>query len=181
MSFNRSDEFMRSEKGPDWFDEFLKQLASPNQEIISTIHDIKAETVQSLTDKYRSQVGLDLIANDSDKIVVTAAKSPKPISKRAANKPAIQDIPEVQQAVDSFCQHSGGTKSTHAILHNLRKMLGKENISYTDQELMDYINDRKKQFYNPNKDVPISDPGAAGTEKEYGDSAAEYANRGANQ
>ena len=178
MSFTRSDDFMKPEKGGEWFDDLLKQLATTtDQEITSIITGTQMETVESLTEKYKEQVGLNLIAKEESKVITASVKN-KPLSKRAEVKKSIKDLPQVQQAVDSFCQHTGGTKSTHSIINNLRKMLGKENVSYTDQELLDYINERKKQFYTSDKEDMSHDIGAAGTDKNYTDDAADYANRG---
>jgi hypothetical protein len=66
----RSDIYVRSEKGGEWFDDFLHSLAetkeSSYQEIIDAISYKKSETVQGVVDKYREMVGLDTVASDAD-------------------------------------------------------------------------------------------------------------------
>lgn len=184
----RSDVFMKSEKGGDWFDDFLESLAAENkeaytQEIIDTITNTKANTVEGVVSQYREMVGLDTIANDKDaEIKATASSS---ISIRQAKEKddedvnvvlMIEDDPRLKSNVESMCEHSGGTKDTHSILSFLREELGNELVSFSDQELIDYIKDIKEQYHTHNEDCADGIEGKVGLEggNEYSDDTAEY-------
>lgn len=167
MSFvSRNDIYVRSEKGPSWFEEFLRSMAeqqpSTVQDIMSTISDKKAETVESVVSKYREQVGLDSLADESIEEIQIKTASFKPLSIRHASmgetKSIVSDLdnnPELLKAIDSLCQHSGGTKSTVAILSKLRDNFGKELVSFSDGDLKEYIEGRKAKFKVPTEDDTI--------------------------
>jgi len=160
INVSRSEIFVRDEKGPAWFDEFLRSLAesdsSTNQEILNAINN---DTVDGKVQDYREQIGLDSLSTIEDgetvrrsaKEVKISEASIRPLSIRHAEElqsviEMIGDNPELRSAIDSFCEHSGGTKNTHAIIQFIRNKLGKDVVSYSDEELKKYIEGRKKRF-----------------------------------
>jgi len=56
----------------------------------------------------------------------------------------ITNDPELKKAIDSFCEHSGGHKSTHSMIQYLREKLGHELVRFSDKDLIAYIEDKKK-------------------------------------
>lgn len=58
----------------------------------------------------------------------------------------IEQHPDIIRDIDSLCSHSGGHKPTHSIINFLREKLGRELISYSDKELIDYIEGKKFQY-----------------------------------
>lgn len=189
---------MRDENGGDWFQEFLKTMAYPNsqptsvQEILESITNTRSATVEGVIQNYRDQVGLDIISSDEDGQIKTASVKERPLSKRDSNTrylstrhagmgPVITVMPKLKEnnkllkSIDSFCEHSGGTKNTPSIINHLREMLGTDLVSYTDKELKDYIEERKKHF-NEDDDQDDYEVGLVGQDKaeDYDDDIADY-------
>lgn len=191
---SRNDLFMRSEKGPSWFDEFLKTYAETGEkseassinDILSAIQDKRGETVASVVENYRKQVGLDAITAGSQ--IKQASSDTMFLSNRHASLKEedhgvvvlIQKDPSIAKAIDSFCEHSGGNKGTHAIINFLRNKLGKEKVSYTDQELIDFIESRKKSFQNGDDElvIEVGEVGLSGDGDDYEDKMADYVTHG---
>ena len=191
----RNDLFVRDENGPDWFNEFLRSFSNSKpstvNDILEAITNKKGETVESVVQSYREQVGLDALSQpeDTDNIKTSTTKqasSVRPLSIRHAqeeNKSVVEMIessPELRSAVDSFCEHSGGTKNTHSIIRFLRDRLGKNAVSYTDEELLDYIEQRKDRFRKDIKEDNKVDFGLVGTDaqEDYEDNVADYTSHG---
>jgi len=183
---SRNDLFMRSEKGPSWFDEFLETYAQSDNksssitDILDAISDKRGETVSSVVESYRQQVGLDSLT--ADEPTIKQASCNMFLSNRHASLEEkgivllIKEDPSIEKAIDSFCEHSGGNKGTHAIINFLRDKLGKDKVSYTDQELVDYIENRKKNFKEDDVDqaVDVGEVGLSNSEDEYSDQMADY-------
>lgn len=182
---SRSDVYMRSEKGPSWFDEFLKTMAEHNpssvRDIMDTINDKRGETVESVVQSYREQVGLDAVSQDVEEKQVKQA-SFRPLSIRHASMgpsksmlPELKKNPAVLQDIDSLCQHSGGTKNTMSIISHLRDKFGRDLVSFSDKDLKDFIDQRKSEFRAPENDEAY-DVGLVGQEhsEEFGDDVADY-------
>lgn len=156
MKINRSDVFIRDEKGGKWFEEFLQSFAEEKEgstrEVIDAIQHKKSETVQGVVEEYRKMVGLDSAASSEDgNIVVTA--SVRPLSIRHAQElnatnviSEIEQDPKLIEDMRSLCEHSGGTKNTHAIINFLRGKLGKELVRYSDKDLVEYIESMKRGY-----------------------------------
>jgi hypothetical protein len=191
---SRSEIYVKAERGGDWLDEFLriysdmKTQPSSIDDILSAINNKRGETVESVLQKYREQTGLNAITSGNYEPNQTKTASFTPLSIRHATINAnpnnvltvIQKDPTIQKAIDSLCEHSGGNKGTHSIINFLRNKLGKELVSYTDQDLIKYIEDRKKSF---KKDEPVedmADVGKAGLDgkEQYGDDVADYIQHG---
>jgi ATP-dependent DNA ligase len=70
MTITRNDIYVRDEKGPDWFNDFLQSFAKSKpasiQDILDAINNKRSATVEDVVSMYRDQVGLDLIANSED-------------------------------------------------------------------------------------------------------------------
>jgi len=199
MRISRSDVFVRSESGGEWMEDFLyhfsknKESKMTTQDIMSAIDGIKPNTVSAVVDNYREMVGLDKISEtESDTIVVKASRNPtRSLSCRVAKEsieeetaPIIlimKDHPEVEKDIDSLCRHSGGNKSTSAIIHYLRNMLGPDTVSFTDDSIVDYVNDVRSKYQSDEDDAADElDVGLIGTEPPPdGDSdTAEYFSNG---
>ena len=91
------------------------------------------------------------------------------LSKRQAQvkTTSILDNPEVVQDIESFCSCSGGHKSLHSIILSLREKLGREDISYTDPELIAFINKCKaKHQQSCSQDHRHFEAGQVGTQKD---------------
>lgn len=190
---SRNDLFMRSEKGPSWLDEFLesyaktddKSQASSISDILNAIQDKRGETVASVVENYRQQVGLDMVNAEPQ---VKQASDKMSLSNRHASLNAedqdvvllIQKDPSIVKAIDSFCEHSGGTKGTHAIINFLRNKLGKDKVSYTDKELIDFIEGRKKSFKEGDEElvIEVGEVGLSGDGDDYDDKVADYVSHG---
>lgn len=85
-----------------------------------------------------------------------------------------QKHPEIVKDIDSLCQHSGGHKSLHSILNFLRDKLGPELISFSDEELIKYIENKKSQ-YTVDPHTPSYEAGLVGVQdQDYSDNQAEY-------
>lgn len=171
----RNDVFVRGEKGGEWFDEFLKSFAkdrpSSVQDILSAINNKRGETVESVVQNYREQVGLDAFSStdDSDDTPVKNASAPfRPLSKRHAAEvksvvEMIKKDEDIQAAIDSHCEHSGGNKNTHTLIHFLRQLLGGD-VSFSDNELKEYLEERKNQFKDDKTEKSPRDVGLIGTD-----------------
>jgi hypothetical protein len=183
MAIERSDEFIRSESGGETFQELFRLLtAQPNtQDLLNAINGKRTETVESLVQSYREQVGLDLITADEAELEVKTAsiKKAKPISQRhklAEPKVLIllQQDPALLGEVESLCTHSGGHKSNHALIDLLRERLGKDDVSLSDPELHKFLDELKTRVKQP-VEHHHHDPGAVGTRSNSTeDNAADY-------
>lgn len=188
----RNDVYVRDEKGPDWFQDFLRILAgekTQTENILEAINNKRGETVESVVNKYRQAVGLDnLKANEDTEIAKTA--SVRPLSVRHAqmlnddqeNKSVILIIekdPKVKSDLESLLENSSGTKNTHAILNFLKGALGNDVVSYSDDDLVGYIENMKKKYTNSLQDEK-SNIGGIGAEDngEYDDQVADFVEHG---
>jgi hypothetical protein len=193
IKITRNDTFVKSEKGPDWFNEFIRffcENQKPNS-VASNLSDIiNNRTVESVVKSYREQVGLDIVGveNEKENNMKIAEEKPtkKFISKRAAKENIIlliESRPDIKEAIESFCRHSGGTKSTHSIINFLRNELGNELVSFTDDNLINYINEYKNKHNEKDQDNKNNktNVGLVGTDKEnsYDDAVADYISHGA--
>ena len=157
---SRSDIYVRDENGPAWFNDFLQSFANSKpasiHDILDAINNKRSETVDSVVQSYCEQVGLDVVSSaEDDKESVKHAKESKasfrPLSIRHANEEArsiverIKEDPKLQEAIDSHCEHSGGTKNRHALIHVLRELLGGE-VSFSDDDLNEYLEERKNYY-----------------------------------
>lgn len=183
---SRNDLFARDERGPEWFNEFLYNFAnsppSSIQEILSAINNKKSETVEGLVQSYREQVGLDSLSEieDAENIKI-ASENIRPLSVRHAElleKSVLQRIkedPNILADIDSFFEHSGGTKKIESVLTFLREKLGGE-VSFSDKELRDYLDERKNHF---RRGLEFGQPGDVGRvgvspEDQFDDDKADY-------
>lgn len=184
---SRSDVYARDEKGPDWFNDLLESLANQKpgtvQDILGAIKNTEAKSVDSVVQNYRKQVGLDALTADTrdHETIKEASKKFRPLSIRHfAEKQSALALVEsdegLKQMIDSFCQHSGGTKSTHSIIARLREQLGDNSIDYNDEDLNNYIESRKNYFKHDMTDK-VLDVGLVGTDsnEEPADLTADYA------
>ena len=182
---SRSDVYARDERGPDWFDSFLQSYANQGnvKDLLDTITEKKAKTVQSVVDEYRKMVGLDLIANEEEpEIKARASRSlslrQAKIAKIASVIEIIEDDPSLKNAIEDICKHSGGTRSTYSIMEFLRDRLGNDKVSLQDQQLKDYIENVKSKYFEDLGDREEK-PGLVGTDNEdFTDDAAEYYTNG---
>jgi len=260
MKITRNDIYVRSEKGADWFNEFLQSFAetkeSSYQDLLDAINYKKSETVQGVVEEYRKMVGLDSIGASENKINSKASiKRPlyeehadltkiedeferpnygemldalpdsatrddvaeflltkddwltqqdealqdeiideaygvisimkkmdrrkrerrsnyHPLSIRHAMPLEVEDVvsaiskdPNLMEDIRSLCEHSGGTKNTHSIIRHLREKLGKQLVSYSDSDLIEYIEKAKKE-YQSEKEEKSTDIGRVGTDTE---------------
>lgn len=164
----RSDVYVRDEKGGAWFDEFLHSFAGEKEssvyDVINAIHDKKADTVQSVVDDYRKQVGLDSLANDDDDGLKTVASTNKiSLSMRhsyllstADVVSDIEDNPKLKEDIRSLCEYSGGNKGTHSIINYLRNELGTEVVKYSNDDLVKYIEEVKGEYRDDHDDDQVS-------------------------
>ena len=155
----RNDLYARDERGPEWFNDFLKSLAdSPEkptsiQEILSAINNKRGETVEGVVQDYRERVGLDLVHSSEDQAddgtVKQASKRFRPLSIRhAVDQSAVDKIKgdsSLSSALESMCRHSGGTKKLQSLISFLRDKLG-DDISFSDTELVKYLKECKEKF-----------------------------------
>jgi hypothetical protein len=175
MKIIRNDIYTRSESGGEWFEEFLHSLAetkeSSYQELIDAINYKKSETVEGVVDDYRKMVGLDSIEAADKKELV--AKACRPLSIRHAKMlegpediiALIEKDPELREDIRSLCEHSGGTKNTLSIVNHLREKMGKDLVSYSDSDLIEYIEKAKKE-YQGDTEKESADVGRVGTDTE---------------
>lgn len=189
MKIYRNDIYVRSEQGPEWFNDFLRSLAEEKegstQDIIDAIQYKKSETVQGVVEEYRKMVGLDNIKASSDKPELVL-KAGRPLSIRHAVPFKSEDIvsaiekdPKLKEDIRSLCRHSGGTKNTHAIINHLREKLGKHLVSYSDSDLIKYIEKAKEEYQDDTEEQSI-DIGRVGTDTEDHpeDNVADYITHG---
>lgn len=183
---SRSDVYARSEKGGEWFEEFIRRMADQHPATLKDVMDIitnkQSQTVEGVVESYREQVGLDALSqSDSDGEQIKRANF-RPLSIRHAKMgpsqsilPKIKNNPEIVKDIDSMCEHSGGTKNTLSIMNYLRDKFGKDLISFSDQELKDYIEERKQKFYQNESDEAY-DVGLVGQERQedFEDDIADY-------
>lgn len=189
---SRNEIFVKAERGGDWLDDFvriyseMKDEPTSIDEILGAINNKRSETIDSVMEKYREQAGLNALSGSEQMHVKTASTTPLSVRHAALQgTPSavsiIQKDPSVEKAIDSLCKHSGGTKSTHAIINYLRNVLGKELVSYTDKDLIKYIEDRKKAFRHEEPVEDMADVGMVGLEDDkdlYGDGVADYVQHG---
>jgi len=156
---SRNNIYARDEKGPDWFNEFLRSFSGQTtkpasiQEILSAINNKKAETVESVVQDYRQQVGLDSVqSSDSsdEQNIKQAGLNFRPLSIRhAEDKRSIVDKiksdPELVSAIESLCRHSGGTKKIQSLITFLRQKLGND-VSFSDDGVVNYLQECKNRF-----------------------------------
>jgi hypothetical protein len=188
----RSDIYVRDEKGPEWFNDFLQSLAgqSITQNVLDAINKKRGETVEGVVSKYREMVGLDVLADDGENEINKEA-SVRPLSSRHAKMMTrdpddesivviIEKDPKLKADFESILKGSGGTRNTHAIIHFLRKMLGSEMVSYSDDQLIQYIDDMKGKYYDGKADDPPGNIGHVGTESSdtYNDHVADFIEHG---
>lgn len=203
---SRDDVFIRSEKGGEWFNEFLR-ICRDQTEVLEAVVAKKSEGVAEVVQQYREMVGLDLVEG-SDTTATTEVKKEASISKRSVEdfKPAretktskagfsflsirqakenmvsiLESSPELKIMIDSFCEGSGGTKSTHSIINFLREKLGNELVSFSDQELKDYIEQRKEHYKeHVSEDAAALNVGRVGLSpgENYEDHVADYMTHG---
>lgn len=119
------------------------------------------------------------------KEVKMAKSSFRPLSIRHAEEKidivsVIEQNPELKAAIDSFCEHTGGTKSTHSIINFLRNMLGNEIIKFTDEDLIKYIENHKKSRKTSPAKKDNLDVGRIGIDsgEEFNDDTADYIEHG---
>jgi hypothetical protein len=187
----RSDVFVRDEKGGAWFEEFLRSLAEEKegsvQDVIDAIQYKKSETVQGVVEEYRKMVGLDTIEASDEKELVSQAGQ-RPLSVRHAKMlegpeediiALIEKDPALREDIRSLCEHSGGTKNTLSIINHLREKMGKDLVSYSNSDLIKYIEEAKKKFRGDTEEQSV-DAGRVGTDTEDHpeDNAADYITHG---
>lgn len=184
----RNDIFVRSERGAEWFNDFLESFAKDSEgstkDILDAIQDKRNQTVQGVVDKYRKMVGLDIQSDENNNDDSIKAKAHRPLSIRHA-KPlenivvVIENDPKLKEDIRSLCEHSGGTKNTHSIINYLRNKLGKDIVSYSNDDLIKYIEEAKKE-YQEDKEKSNIDVGRVGTNTEDypEDNVADYITHG---
>ena len=203
----RNDIYVRDEKGGEWFNEFLRSFAEKDeppttQSILDAVNQKRGETIESVVSKYRAAVGLDSIAeteNETDNEII-AMSSIRPISIRHAQMLAddendkeglgneenqgvvviIEGDPNIKADLESMLESSGGTKNTHAIINFLREILGSDLVSYSDDDLITYIDDMKGKYTIDLPEEPGGYAGKVGTEpsESYDDDTADYVEHG---
>lgn len=120
------------------------------------------------------------------KEVKVSKSSFRPLSIRhAEERKSIVDIiesnPQLKMDLENMCAGSGGTKPTLTIINFLRDQLRGELVSFSDQELIDYINkikDAHKQNMTGKKTVDVGRVGTT-TEDNNEDNVADYVTHGA--
>ncbi len=169
MKIYRNDIYVRSETGGEWFEEFLQSFAESKayslQNMLDTMNQKKGQSVENIVNQYKEMVGLETMADQPDaNITSTVSNFSRPISIRHAEELEskeeeleseesktilliIKENPEIDADIHSLCENSGGTKNTHSIISFLRESLGNELVSYNDDDLVQYIDDVKKQYY----------------------------------
>lgn len=174
---SRSDLYASDEKGPEWFNEFLRSFSGASdkptsvQEILSAIEGKRTETVDSVVQDYRQQVGLDLVRStdgNDEQNIKQASTNFRPLSIRHAEEKGsvidkIKSDPELVSAIESLCRHSGGTKKIQSLITFLREKLGNE-ISFSDDGVVEYLNECKDRFReNATPDMNADYQGLVGT------------------
>lgn len=188
MSVSRNDIYVRPEKGPDWLNDFFDNIIKQSGDIEADLERKKnGETVASVVEGYRKQVGLDL-ANDNEPMNIKTASKKQYLSIRQAQMEdatvieIIEGDPDLKTALNSLLEHSGGTKKITSLIKFLRDRLGKEKVSYSDQALRDYLSDLKgKYIIEPEPEKPEI-AGLIGVENhDDGPDTAEYYASGQNE
>jgi len=189
----RSDTYSRDENGPSWFNDFLESFASRKESSIQDMLDAmnqkkQGDTVESVVSKYREATGLDMItAEPVEGETKTASNNFKPLSCRHASEKeqnailVIEQNPNLKSDIESICEHSGGTKDTHAIIRFLRNELGPETgrelMKFSDDELIEYIEELKGKYYAPASD-PRGNAGRIGLDDDDENDIADYITHG---
>jgi len=112
--------------------------------------------------------------------VKKASTNFRPLSIRHAEEAPsvvqmIKDDPKVNEAVESHCEHSGGTKNIHTLIHFLRDLLGKD-VSFSDEELKEYLEERKMRYKEEAPDKGSENVGRIGidSKEDHDDDMADY-------
>lgn len=163
INVSRSDIYARDERGPAWFDEFLYSFSRSEesttegklsvQEILNAINNKRTETVDSVVQDYRKQVGIDLVQSSDDvheQNIKRASANFRPLSIRHAEKKVsvidkIKSDPELVSAIESLCRHSGGTKKIQSLITFIRNHMG-DAVSFSDEGVVKYLNECKDKF-----------------------------------
>ena len=183
-------------KGKELFE--VGNLSGMNKEDEAKIKkdiDFGKEVVVEVTYQERMEsgkfrhMGWSRFRNDKSVKEVKVSKTIfKPLSIRHAEDKInivdiIKDDKQLSADIESYCIHSGGTKSTSAIINyirsQLRKKLGDEIVvRFADEDLKNYIESLKKEKKHNLADLTRSDVGRVGTETEscYDDNVADYMN-----
>jgi len=184
------DEFPSINK---WVDKNMDDFPYGQDEVIEYLGNVMSSRSQSYwdtsvegrthPDKKKLMAVLADLAGDEGK----TAASCRPLSIRHAKimddkKDIILIIdkdPKIREDIKSMCEHSGGTKNTHSIINHLREKLGKDLISYSDNDLIDFIEKVKKE-YQGDTEEQSADVGKVGTDIEDHpeDNAADYITHG---
>jgi len=171
MKISRSGMSYSGENGPDWLNDFLHDFADKKSEASTISEEIASafneNTVEGIVENYKQMVGLNQVKTASKKTAPF-----RPLSLRHAEEKKseenedvilmIEKNPNIQRDIESLCRHSGGHKHHHAIISYLRKLLG-DNISYTDDRLINYIKEIKSK-YQKNHTEQDADIGLVGTD-----------------
>ncbi len=199
---SRSLIYARPERGPDWFNDFLLSFAEQKdstQDILNAIHN-GHQTVSSVVQGYREQVGLDIIesADDcEDSAIKNANVKHKPLSVReirltssfvplsirhAQEESSVSKIkaqPDLVAALESLCRHTGGTIKFPSLINFLRKRMGND-IKFNDDELKEYLTEIKNRYLDAQVSHQSQDyVGLVGvTNEDYDDDVAEYTRNG---
>lgn len=104
------------------------------------------------------------------------------ISKRAEEEQKsvillIEEDPKLKNNLNSICEKSGGHRDTLSIINFLRGVLGKEVVSFSDDDLKEYIEHIKNKYKQDlEEDV---DAGLVGLEDDKGENQkADYIEHG---
>jgi ATP-dependent DNA ligase len=128
-------------------------------------------------------IGFKRIRDDKPIKEVKMASAQRPISIRHAQAQSVVEMikqnPQIQSQIDSFFEHSGGTKSITTVLDFLRNNLKDVYVSYSDHDLLEYLKERKQHF-RQNKGDDRVDIGLVGVDpnEDPGDFAADYITHG---
>lgn len=184
-----------------WIDEHMKGFPYGHEEVYKYLSDVmknRADNYWNVSYEFRAQpdhkqlMGIlaDLAGDEGkEKKVSEKTSQLKPISVRHAKEldkdkkdvvVIIEGDPKLKADFESILKGSGGTKNTHAILHFLRGLLGSDLVSYSDDHLIQYIDEMKKKYVNTNFEEPSGNAGRVGTEpiEEFNDHAADFMGHG---
>lgn len=89
----------------------------------------------------------------------------------------IEKDPKIKADLHSLCQHSGGHKGIHSIIQFLRETLGNDLVSFSDNDLNEYIEKIKSQ-YKQELNETQGDPGMVGLDGDDTDQVADYITHG---
>lgn len=169
MTIYRSDVFAKDENGGEVFKELTKLLTASSK-----------KTIEEVLSEYKKDAGLESISIDEseEKICVASIKniSCRHIEYKIASSiyELLKSHPEAIKDIESFCFHSGGNKSLHSIIHFLREQFGKEDISYSDKDLIKIINELKAKHKSECPEQKSYDAGVIGTQNSEDDMSADY-------